>query len=57
MANYNQKDLQVLKELIEAGKVKPAIDRRYPLSETAEAMRYLGAGHARAKVVITMEQA
>jgi NADPH:quinone reductase-like Zn-dependent oxidoreductase len=51
----NQKDLLVLKELIEAGKVKPVIDRRYTLSETAEAMRYLGAGHARGKVVITVE--
>lgn len=44
----------VLKELIEAGKVTPVIDRTYPLSETAEAVRYLEAGHARGKVVSTV---
>ena len=47
--------LDMSEELIEAGKVKPVIDRRYPLSEAAEALRYLGAGHARGKVVITVE--
>jgi len=51
----NQKDLALMKELIEAGKVKPVIDRRYPLSEVPEAMRYLKEGHARGKVVITVE--
>jgi NADPH:quinone reductase-like Zn-dependent oxidoreductase len=55
-AKVDQNDLGLIKELIEAGKVKPVIDRRYPLSEAAEALRYLGAGHARGKVVITMEQ-
>jgi NADPH:quinone reductase-like Zn-dependent oxidoreductase len=55
-AKVDQKDLGLIKELIEDGKVKPVIDRRYPLSEAAEALRYLGAGHARGKVVITMEQ-
>jgi NADPH:quinone reductase-like Zn-dependent oxidoreductase len=54
-AKRSQKDLVVLKELSEAGKVVPVIDRRYPLSEAAEALRYLGDGHARGKVVITME--
>jgi NADPH:quinone reductase-like Zn-dependent oxidoreductase len=53
-AKRNQKDLIFLKELVEAGKVAPVIDRRYPLSETAEAIRYLGAGHAKGKVVITV---
>ncbi len=53
-ARANQKDLVVLKELLEAGKVVPVIDRRYSLSEAAEALRYLGAGHARGKVVITV---
>ena len=53
-AKRNQKDLVILKELLEAGKVVPVIDRRYPLSEVAEALRYLGAGHARGKVVITV---
>ena len=47
-------DLVVLKEMIEAGKLCPAIDRTYPLSEAAEAVRYVGTGQARAKVVITM---
>jgi NADPH:quinone reductase-like Zn-dependent oxidoreductase len=54
-AKRNQKDLAFLKELVEAGKVVPVIDRRYPLSEAAEALRYLGEGHARGKVVITVE--
>ena len=54
MAKATQEDLVVLKELIEAGKVCPAIDRTYPLSEAADAVRYLGSGQARAKVVITM---
>jgi NADPH:quinone reductase-like Zn-dependent oxidoreductase len=49
------KDLGFMKELIEAGKIKPVIDRRYPLNETAEAFRYYGEGHARGKVVITLE--
>jgi len=51
----NQKDLAFMKELLEAGKVVSVIDRRYPLSEVAEALRYLGEGHARGKIVITME--
>lgn len=42
----------MLANLIESGKVKPVIDRRYPLSQTAEAIRYLETGHARGKVVI-----
>jgi NADPH:quinone reductase-like Zn-dependent oxidoreductase len=54
-AKIDQKDLGLIKELIEAGNIKPVIDRRYPLSEAAEALRYLGAGHARGKVVITVE--
>jgi NADPH:quinone reductase-like Zn-dependent oxidoreductase len=45
-------DLVVLKELIEAGKVTPVIDRTYSLSEVPEAIRYLEAGHARGKIVI-----
>jgi NADPH:quinone reductase-like Zn-dependent oxidoreductase len=54
-AKRSQKDLTILKELLEAGKVTPVIDRRYPLSEAAEALRYLGEGHARGKVVIIVE--
>jgi NADPH:quinone reductase-like Zn-dependent oxidoreductase len=53
-AKRNQKDLAFLKDLVEADKVVPVIDRRYPLSEAAEALRYLGEGHARGKVVITV---
>jgi NADPH:quinone reductase-like Zn-dependent oxidoreductase len=53
-AKANQKDLLVIKELLETGKVVPVIDKRYPLSETAEAIRYLETGHARGKVVITV---
>jgi NADPH:quinone reductase-like Zn-dependent oxidoreductase len=54
LAKPNQADLTFVKELIEAGKVKPVIDRCYPLSETADALRYLEEGHARGKVVITV---
>jgi NADPH:quinone reductase-like Zn-dependent oxidoreductase len=50
------KDLAFMKELIEAGKVKPVIDRCYPLREVPEALRYYGEGHARGKVVISVEQ-
>ena len=50
----DSEDLVALKELIEAGKVTPVIDRTYPLRETPEAFRYLGEGHARGKVVITV---
>jgi len=50
------KDLVYMTELIESGKVVLAIDKRYSLSEAAEALRYLGEGHAKGKVVITVEQ-
>jgi NADPH:quinone reductase-like Zn-dependent oxidoreductase len=50
------KDLVVMKELIEAGKVVPIIDKRYPLSEVAEALQYFGEGHAKGKLVITLEE-
>ncbi len=54
VAKPNQKDLVFMKELLEAGKVVSVIDRRYPLRETAEAIRYLEKGHAQGKVVITV---
>jgi len=50
----NQGDLLVLKELCESGKVRPVIDRRFPLSEVSSAVRYVEDGHARGKVVVTM---
>ena len=53
-AKPNTSDLAFMKELLEAGEVVPVIDRHYPLSEVAEALRYYGAGHARGKVVITV---
>ncbi len=54
LAKFSKEDLTVLKELTEAGKVRPVIDRRYPLSEVPDAIRYLETGHAQGKVVITV---
>jgi len=54
VAKITKEDLAVLQELLEAGKVRPVIDRKYQLSEAPEALRYLGEGHARGKVVITV---
>jgi NADPH:quinone reductase-like Zn-dependent oxidoreductase len=54
VAKVLRTDLVVLAELIEAGKITPVIDRTYPLSQAAEAMRYIEQGHARGKVVITI---
>jgi NADPH:quinone reductase-like Zn-dependent oxidoreductase len=55
IASMRQPDLLLLKELTEAGKVTPVIDRRYDLSEAAEAIRYLEEGHARGKVIVIVE--
>jgi NADPH:quinone reductase-like Zn-dependent oxidoreductase len=55
-ATPSSKDLVIMKELLEAGKVVPVIDRCYPLGETAAAIRYLEDRHARGKVVITVTQ-
>jgi len=55
-AHIDLKDLLALKEMLESGKIVPAIDKSYPLSEVPEALRYLGEGHARGKIVITVEQ-
>lgn len=54
LARPNQKDIIYVKELVEAGKIKPLIDRRYSLREVPEAVRYLEEGHARGKVVINI---
>jgi NADPH:quinone reductase-like Zn-dependent oxidoreductase len=50
----NTEDVDFMKELIEAGKVAPIIDRTYPLSEVPDAIGYVGEGHAKGKVVITV---
>ncbi len=55
LARPKTEDLTIMRELMAAGKVKPVIDRRYGLSEVSEAIRYLGEGHARGKVVIALE--
>ena len=52
----NPKDLPLLKELLETGKIIPVIDKRYSLSEVPDALRYFGEGHAKGKVVISMEK-
>jgi hypothetical protein len=54
LAKINNENLVFLKHLLEVGKVVPVTDRRYSLSDLAEALRYLGEGHARGKVVITV---
>jgi NADPH:quinone reductase-like Zn-dependent oxidoreductase len=55
LADTNKADLTLLGDLVAAGKLKPVIDRRYKLGETREAIRYLETGHARGKVVLTIE--
>ena len=55
LAELDKADLATLGGLMESGKVTPVIDRTYKLSEAAEALRYLEKGHARGKVVVTVE--
>jgi NADPH:quinone reductase-like Zn-dependent oxidoreductase len=54
VADTNPADLAVLRDLIEAGKVAPVVERRYELDQIADALRYMGEGHARGKIVITV---
>jgi NADPH:quinone reductase-like Zn-dependent oxidoreductase len=56
MFKQRQQDLLTLKDLIEAGKLTPVIDRTFPLKEAPQAIRYLEQGHARGKVVVTVEK-
>jgi NADPH:quinone reductase-like Zn-dependent oxidoreductase len=55
IAKMNGRDLRLLKDLVEAEKIVPVIDRRYPLGEVAEALRYREEGHAQGKIVITIQ--
>jgi NADPH:quinone reductase-like Zn-dependent oxidoreductase len=55
MADLDPKDMDILRELMQSGKVTPVIDRRYTLEETAEAVGYVEQGHSRGKVVIAVE--
>ena len=57
VVRHNPEDLAVLKDLAEAGKITPVIDRRYSLSDVREALRYQGEGHARGKVIIAISEA
>jgi NADPH:quinone reductase-like Zn-dependent oxidoreductase len=54
VVRHNTEDLGVLKELVEAGKLAPVIDRCYALDDLPEALRYQGEGHARGKIVIAL---
>jgi NADPH:quinone reductase-like Zn-dependent oxidoreductase len=54
IAKIHQRDLVFLKSLLQAGKIVPVIDRRYPLSDAADALRYLAEGHAQGKIVLTV---
>ena len=54
IAKTRQEDLATLHELMTSGRITPVIDRRFPLSDISEAIRYLEAGHARGKVIITV---
>jgi NADPH:quinone reductase-like Zn-dependent oxidoreductase len=56
ISKERQQDLLTLKDLIEAGKLTPVIDRTYPLREAPQAIRYLEQGHARGKVVLTVSE-
>lgn len=55
IAQFNRPDLAILRELIESGKIKPVVEKVYPLAQVAEAMRYLGTGHASGKIVLKIK--
>jgi NADPH:quinone reductase-like Zn-dependent oxidoreductase len=55
IAQFTKQDLDVLHDLMQSGKVAPVIDRTYPMNQTADAVRYMEEGHARGKVVVTID--
>jgi NADPH:quinone reductase-like Zn-dependent oxidoreductase len=55
LARLDREDLAILAELMQAGEVTPVIDRHYALSEVPEAIRYSEEGHARGKIIISMD--
>ena len=55
IAQFNKKDMLALADLMQSGKVTPVIDKTYKFNQTPEALRYLEQGHARGKVVITLD--
>jgi NADPH:quinone reductase-like Zn-dependent oxidoreductase len=52
IAKWNKPDMDVLREMLESGNVKPVVEKRYALGEVADAIRYIGEGHAQGKLVI-----
>jgi NADPH:quinone reductase-like Zn-dependent oxidoreductase len=54
VAKFEKADLETLRELLESGKLKPVVERRYELDEIADAFRYLGEGHAQGKLVVAL---
>jgi NADPH:quinone reductase-like Zn-dependent oxidoreductase len=57
VANFNAPDLVVVRDLLESGAVKPVVERRYELAQVAEALRYMGEGHVRGKLVVGVDAA
>lgn len=55
IAQFTREDLSILREMIEAGKIRPVVEKIYPLAQTVEAMRHLGTGHAKGKIVLAMK--
>ena len=54
IAQFNREDMLILKDLLESGKIKPFVEKTYPMTRIADAMAHLGAGHAKGKIVVTM---
>ena len=54
IAKFNKPDMAAIRQLVDDGKIAPVMDRRYSLSETADALRYMGEGHVQGKIVITV---